>query len=170
MPTYLKTALHMPLSDALIAASAGNAAFAFFSVVFGWLSDHTGRKKLMMAGSVAVTVGSYPLFLLLEANSPAAVLSALAIGGALVASLAGPAGATLSELFPTRYRATGSAASYSLMVAALGGTAPIIITWLLSASGDNLAGAYYASAGTLISLGLLARLHPTSHLGSLADR
>lgn len=170
MPTYLKTVLHMPISDALIAASAGNAAFAFFSPVFGWLSDHVGRKKLMMVSSAAIAVSSYPLLLLLDISTPVAVLVGLALGGTLVAALAGPAGATLSELFPTRYRATGSAASYSLAVAALGGTAPLIITWLTLASGDHLAGAYYATAGALISLGLLARLRPTSHLGSLADR
>jgi MFS family permease len=170
MPTYLQTVLHMQISDALIATSAGNAAFTVCSPVFGWLSDRIGRKKVMIAGSAAIAVNSYPLFLLLDVGTAVAVLTALAMGGALVAVLAGPAGAMLSELFPTRYRATGSAASYSLMVAALGGTAPLVITWLLSASGNHLASAYYASAGTLLSLGLLARLHPMSHLGSLTDR
>jgi MHS family proline/betaine transporter-like MFS transporter len=157
----------MPLSDSLIAGSVANAAFAFFSPLFGWLSDHTGRKLLMIAASAATTVGAYPLFLLLDTNTPAAVLTALTIGGALVAALAGPAAAMLAELFPTRYRSTGSAASYSLAVAALGGTAPLVITWLSSTSGDHRAGAYYASAGTLISLVLLSRLRPANHLGSL---
>ncbi|MGH3841297.1 MAG: MFS transporter [Pseudonocardiaceae bacterium] len=167
MPTYLKTVLHLSIADSLIAASVANAAFAFFSPVFGWLSDHTGRKKLMMIVSAVIIIASYPLFVLLDINTPAAVLTALAIGGVLVAALAGPAAATLSELFPTRYRATGSAASYGLVVAALGGTAPIIITWLSSASGDHLAIAYYASAGALISLILLVHLPATSHLSSL---
>lgn len=167
MPTYLKTSLHMPLSDSLIAASVANTAFAFFSPVFGWLSDHTGRKLLMIAASAAITVGAYPLFLLLNTNTPVAVLTALAIGGALVAALAGPAAAMLSELFPTRHRSTGSAASYGLAVAALGGTAPMAITWLSSTTGDHLAGAYYASAGALISLVLFSRLRPANHLGPL---
>lgn len=170
MPTYLRTSLHLPLSNSLIAASVANAAFAFFSPVFGWLSDRTGRKPLMIAASAAITVGAYPLFLLLDTKTPVAVLTALAIGGALVAALAGPAAAVLSELFPTRYRSTGSAASYSLAVAALGGTAPIVITWLSSTSGDHLAGAYYASAGALMSLVLLSRLRPANHLGPLRDR
>jgi MFS transporter, MHS family, proline/betaine transporter len=170
MPTYLTTSLHLPIAHSLIAASIGNTAFAFFSPVFGWLSDHTGRKILMIAASAAVAVGSYPLFLLLEFRTPATIATAVTIGGVLVAALAGPAAATLSELFPTRYRATGSAASYSLAVAALGGTAPIIITWLSSASGSHLTGACYASAAAFISMGLIARLSPTSHLGSLNDR
>jgi MFS transporter, MHS family, proline/betaine transporter len=167
MPTYLKTSLHIPLSDSLIAASVANTAFAFFSPVFGWLSDHTGRKLLMIAASATITVGAYPLFLLLDTNTPVAVLTALAIGGALVAALAGPAAAMLSELFPTRYRSTGSATSYSLAVVALGGTAPMAITWLSSITGDHLAGAYYASAGALISLVLFSRLRPANHLGPL---
>jgi MHS family proline/betaine transporter-like MFS transporter len=170
MPTYLKTALHLPIADSLIAASVGNAAFAVFSPVFGWLSDYAGRKLLIVATSAAIAVGSYPLFLLLDTKTPATVLTALAIGGLLVAALAGPAAAMLSELFPTRYRATGSAVSYSLPVAVLGGTAPLIITWLPAASGNHLAGACYASAGALTSLGLLSRLSPTSHLGPLDDR
>ncbi|HET9256084.1 MAG TPA: MFS transporter [Pseudonocardiaceae bacterium] len=170
MPTYLTTSLHLPIAQSLLAATAGNTTFAFLSPVFGWLSDRIGRKRLMVAACATVTAGSYPLFLLLEIRTPAAIVTALAIGGVLVAALAGPAAATLSELFPTRYRATGSAASYGLAVAALGGTAPIIITWLSSASGNHLAGAYYASAAALISLGLLTPLSPTNHLGSLADR
>jgi MFS family permease len=170
MPTYLTTALHLPIADSLIAASVGNAAFAVFSPVFGWLSDYTGRKLLIVAASATIAVGSYPLFLLLDIKTPATVLTALVIGGLLVAALAGPAAAMLSELFPTKYRATGSAASYSLPVAVLGGTAPLVITWLPAASGNHLAGAYYASAGALISLGLLARLNPTNHLGRLDDR
>ncbi len=170
MPTYLRTSLHLPLSDSLIAASVANAAFAFFSPVFGWLSDRAGRKPLMIAASASITVGAYPLFLLLDTNTPVAVLTALAIGGALVAALTGPAAAMLSELFPTRYRSTGLGASYSLAVAALGGTAPIVITWLSATSGNHLAGAYYASAGALISLVLLSRLRPANHLGPLHNR
>lgn len=170
MPTYLSTSLHIPFSDSLIAASVANTAFAFFSPVFGWLSDRTGRKLLMIAASVAIAIGAYPLFLLLDTNTPVAVLTALAIGGALVAALAGPAAAMLSELFPTRYRSTGSAASYSLAVAVLGGTAPLVITWLSSTSGNHLAGAYYASAGALISLVLLSRLNPVNHLGPLHSK
>jgi MFS transporter, MHS family, proline/betaine transporter len=170
MPTYLKTSLHMSLSDSLIAASAANAAFTLFSPVFGWLSDRAGRKLLMIAASAVIAVGAYPLFLLLDTNTPVAVLAALAIGGALVAALAGPAAAMLSELFPTTYRSTGAAASYSLAVAVLGGTAPIVITWFSSASGDHRAGAYYVSMAALLSLVLHSRLDPTDHQGPLPSR
>lgn len=167
MPTYLKTSLHMPFSASLVAASVANAAFAIFSPVFGWLSDHIGRKLLTIVASVVIAVGAYPLFALLGTDTPVAVLTSLAIGGALVAALAGPAAALLSELFPTGYRATGSAASYGLAIAVVGGTAPMVITWLSSISGDHLAGAYYTSAGALISLVLLARLRPANHSGPL---
>jgi MHS family proline/betaine transporter-like MFS transporter len=62
----------------------------------------------------------------------------------------------LSELFPTKTRSTGLSVGYSLGVTVFGGFAPFIVTWLIVATDDKLAPAYYVlTAAVLSSFSLL---------------
>jgi MFS transporter, MHS family, proline/betaine transporter len=59
--------------------------------------------------------------------------------------------AVLAELFPTRLRATAVAFVYNLAAAAMGGFAPFIVTWLIAATGDSRAPAFYIIASAAVS-------------------
>jgi MFS transporter, MHS family, proline/betaine transporter len=123
----------------------------------------------MLAGTVATIVLSYPLFLMLRGGF-AAALAALVVAGVLIGLVGGPLPALLSERFPTRTRVTGVSLAYALSVALFGGTAPFIITALVSATGSSLAAAYYTIACSLVTLLTLLLLRDrASHLDPLRD-
>jgi MHS family proline/betaine transporter-like MFS transporter len=64
----------------------------------------------------------------------------LAIGAALANVVTAP---LLSEVFPTRTRYTASAITYNLAYTVFGGTAPLVATWLITTTGNNMSPALY---------------------------
>ncbi|HZK54213.1 MAG TPA: hypothetical protein VFC84_08485 [Desulfosporosinus sp.] len=47
------------------------------------------------------------------------------------------------ELFPTAHRLTGYSVSFNLGMGVVGGTAPMIVTWLISRTGISIVPALY---------------------------
>lgn len=64
----------------------------------------------------------------------------LAIGAVLSGVVTAP---LLSEVFPTRTRYTASAITYNLAYTVFGGTAPLVATWLITTTGNNMSPALY---------------------------
>jgi MHS family proline/betaine transporter-like MFS transporter len=56
------------------------------------------------------------------------------------------------ELFATRVRYSGFSIGYNIAVAVFGGTTPYMVTWLTSATGNNLAPALYLVAASVVSV------------------
>jgi MFS family permease len=169
MPTYLSKTLGMPLEQSYLLTLINGTVAGLVVPFAGAWSDRVGRKPVMLVGTVATIVLSYPLFLMLRGGF-AAALAALVVAGVLIGLVGGPLPALLSERFPTRTRVTGVSLAYALSVAIFGGTAPFIITALVSATGNSLAAAYYTIACSLITLLTLLTLRGrAAHLEPLRD-
>jgi len=121
----------------------------------GWLSDRTGRRRLMMALTV-VTMGLiYVALRMMLFGTPqeftlGQILLAVPIGMAL-----GLQGAMVVEIFPLRTRVTSMSFAYSITLALAGGTAPLVSTWLIQTLGHPLAPAYYIMLYGAIGLALM---------------
>lgn len=169
MPTYLSKTLGMPLQQSYLVTLVNGAVAGLVVPFAGAWSDRVGRKSVMLVGTAATIVLSYPLFLMLRAGFAAALVS-LIVAGLLIGLVGGPLPALLSERFPTRTRATGVSLAYALSVAIFGGTAPFAITAIVSATGNSLAAAYYTIACSLITLLTLLLLRGrAAHLDPLQD-
>ena len=96
----------------------------------GWahLSDRIGRRPLMIAFGVSAIVAFYPLSAMIS-DDPWTLFVAQAGGMTIWAMGAGMYPGLISELFPTRIRATSVAIGTSISVALFGGTAPYLMTW-----------------------------------------
>ena len=121
----------------------------------GWLSDKIGRRRLMMALTVAVMALIYPALQMMLYGEPSSfifgqILVAIPIGMAL-----GLQGAMVVEIFPLRSRVTSMSLAYSLTLALAGGTAPLVATWLIETLGHPLAPAYYIMTYALIGLAIM---------------
>jgi MHS family proline/betaine transporter-like MFS transporter len=153
MPTFAARQLGIP-------ASAGFTATLIFGVlqfalcpVFGRLSDKVGRVPVMATSAVLTLLAIIPLFALLEANRSATTLYCVqATIATLAAMYGGPVSAAMAELFPPGTRGTGLSISYSFGVAIFGGFAPFIVTWLVGATGSNLAPGFFVAGGAVLSL------------------
>jgi metabolite-proton symporter len=115
------------------------AAIGLMTVpLWGSLSDRVGRKPLYLAGAVITTLWAFPLFGLINTESPVLIWLSIVVGINLGHDLMyGPQGAYFSELFGTRVRYSGASLGYQLASVFAGGFAPLIATALLAANGGD---------------------------------
>jgi MFS family permease len=111
-------------------------------ILFGWLSDHIGRKPVILAGLLLAAVTYYPLYSWLgDATQPGAVnyptaIIIVAILVAYVGLVYGPIGAFLAEYFPARIRYTSVSVPYHIGNGWGGGLVPFITTAAYTATGS----------------------------------
>jgi MHS family proline/betaine transporter-like MFS transporter len=160
MPTYAVKQLHLPAAQSFAVVVLNGGLQFLLSPVMGALSDRIGRIRIMLTTSVLMMLLIYPMFAVLRTHPTIGALLVLqAVSGIFKAAYSGPMPALMSEIFPTRVRSTGLSLGYSLGVTVFGGFAPLIVTWLIHATGDTLAPSYYvltAAAVSGLSLGLIA--------------
>ena len=147
----------MPLSSALTSNVIALSLQIPAIVGFGALSDRIGRKPLMIAGMSALTIVTFPVFLLVTSGSFVPVLIGQLLFVMSFAAVSGPMASMFVEFFPTKIRSTAFASSYNVSVALFGGTAPFVNTFLASQTHSPLAPATYLVVGALVSLALLTR-------------
>jgi len=111
-------------------------------IFFGWLSDHIGRKPVILGGMLLAAVTYYPLYLWLGSvtqpgniNMPIAIII-VAILVAYVGMVYGPIGAFLAEFFPSRIRYTSVSVPYHIGNGWGGGLVPFITTAAYQATGS----------------------------------
>lgn len=167
MPTYVVGVLHLPAPIGFAAPIISGFVLAVFCPVMGWSSDRFGRRAIMAATAAIGFILLAPAFLWLDAAPSAAKVAAIAVlFGLIFAGYAGPFSAALADLFPVGVRATGMSIAYNLGVGIFGGFSPLIVAWLIAATGDKLAPCYYVMACLAISLAALAVMPPgRSHAG-----
>ncbi|MBV9564680.1 MAG: MFS transporter [Bradyrhizobium sp.] len=164
MTTYARNTLQVapPLAFATTLVSNGvGIAGALFG---GWLADRVGRKPVMIVPQLVALVMVYPTFLWII-NSPGA-LSLL--GGFGLLSLIGilPFSAffaAFTEGLPREIRGGVISIIYAVTIATFGGTAQLVVAWLIHVSGNPLAPAWYLLfAGTvgLIAMSLYRETAP----------
>jgi len=162
MPTFATTQLGLPLGEAFAAQSIGVAFLILAVPLFGALSDHIGRKPIMIGAYLLYLSFAYPLFAWTY-QSPSIIR--LAIMQVVLCSLhgafLGPFSTALAEQFPTRIRSTALGITYNVAVMTFGGFAQFFVTWLIQATGSPIAPVYYVMFGA--AMGLLATFYLVDH-------
>jgi len=152
MPTYLITEMGMDESASFLANSIALFAYIFLIFLMGTLSDRFGRKKALITASVLFMVLTVPLFGMLDGATFATIVLIQVVFGALLTVNDGTLPCFLTEIFPTRVRYSGFAFSFNTANALFGGTAPFIATWLISATGNKEAPAWFLVAAAAVAL------------------
>ncbi|RSX53660.1 MFS transporter [Bifidobacterium goeldii] len=146
LPTYLTTTLHTDDTLASAATTTTLIVYVAFVIFTGYLSDKFGRKRVMLAASVLFVIFTVPAFLLLDTGNAVAIFAG-EMGMAMILALNdGVLVSFLPETFPTEVRLSGFAISFNTANAIFGGTAPLVATTLISATGNALVPAYYLVA------------------------
>jgi MFS family permease len=141
--TFLQKPLNLDwkLAYGLVACALALGTPLF--LLFGWLSDRIGRKRIMLAGCALAAASYVPIYVAIQrvANptlapavaelplaSMAILVGLLTLQMVYVAMVYGPIAAFLVELFPTSIRYTSMSLPYHLGNGWFGGFLPLIAT------------------------------------------
>ena len=142
-------------------------------ILFGWLSDHIGRKPVILGGFLLAAVTYYPLYSWLGSvtqpgniNYPIAIII-IAILVAYVGMVYGPIGAFLAEYFPARIRYTSVSVPYHIGNGWGGGLVPLITTAAYQATGSLASALIYPIAVPMVCFVLGLFLMPETRKMSI---
>lgn len=152
MPSYLTHVLHLPAVTGFLSSAVSALVLMLVAPLSGLLADRfQHRKPLLLFAYGATTLLIYPVFhLITHAHSTATVLAGVGLISVFVAPCTSVGTVLVMESFPVRMRATGLAVSYALGVALFGGTAQVIMTWLIKWASDPMAATWYAAPACLV--------------------
>ncbi len=102
----------------------------------------------LIGGLVAVPL----LMLVVATRSPAALLFAAGVLGAVVAIGGTPALVVAIEALPARLRAGAAGTTYAFAISVFGGTTPFVVTWLTGLTHDPLTPGWYLVVAAVVGL------------------
>ncbi|WP_338603132.1 MFS transporter [Sulfolobus tengchongensis] len=131
---------------------------AYFTIISaalgGWASDKLGRRMIIVISSIGVGALTYPYFLLIGTLNPYAIMAALILIQVFQGLSVGSIGAYFVELFPTKYRYSGSGLSFQFAGFYLGVTTAFLIPPLIA--GIPITHAVNIIAGVQIAIALVS--------------
>lgn len=158
MPNYLSTELGVNKTQSFISSSISLAFYIVIVFMMGKYSDQVGRNKMLVMACLGFIVLTFPLFYLLSNSSFIGILIIQLIFCTLLAMNDGSLPAYLTELFPVHVRYTGFAFSFNTANALLGGTVPLVATWLIHITGNTLSPAFILIVIAVFSISSLKKI------------
>jgi MFS family permease len=163
MTTYAQNTLNVATDLAFATTVVSNGVGIVAALYGGWLADRAGRWPVMVWPQLVALLLTYPVFLwIVDTRSAFALL-----GGLGVLSLVGtiPYSAfyvALAEGLPKNIRGGAFATIYAVAIATFGGTAQLIVTWLIHATGNALAPAWYMMFASAVGLVAMIMMRETA--------
>jgi len=119
--------------------------------LFGFISDHFGRKRTYLLGILITAAFSFAYFAALDTRVPAVMFVAIAISLIPHDIMYGPQAALIAESFDARLRYSGASLGYHIASLFSGGPAPLIATALLARYHSGFSVAAYLAACAVVS-------------------
>jgi MHS family proline/betaine transporter-like MFS transporter len=115
---------------------------------FGMLVDKIGERKVLMIGSFGMLLFAIPFISGIKTGDFVSVLFVLIVAGILIGIYQSAVPSFSAKAFPVQTRASGVSLSYNIPAILFGGTAPMIVTYIVNKSGgDVIPVAYYLAFG-----------------------
>ena len=123
--------------------------------LFSSLSDRLGRRRVVMAGAIAITLYAWPFFSLIGTHNVRVFFVAMITAQVIQSLMFAPLGALLSEMFGTSVRYTGASMGYQFAALIGAGFTPLIASSVFARtmSNDGLV-AIAAGCGVITALAI----------------
>lgn len=152
MTTFATLFLNMPEEPVLFLNTVSMCSLVVLIPFFGWLGDKIGAKKILTAVAFGFLLVSYPLYSHLIEGRDLVSLAVLQFSfSILMGATYGTLPVIVAMAFPSQVRYTGAGLAFNISVACFGGTAPFIVTSLISKF-DSL----YVPAVVLVGVGVIS--------------
>jgi MHS family citrate/tricarballylate:H+ symporter-like MFS transporter len=143
-PTFGRSVLHLSTADSLVVTFLVGVSNFIWLPIGGAISDRVGRRPLLLFISALAIVTAYPaLEWLAHAPSFLRMLTVLLYFSFFFGVYNGAMVPALTEVMPVEVRVAGFSLAYSLATAIFGGFTPAVSTYLIEATGDKAAPAYW---------------------------
>ena len=162
MPSYLADVLGIGEATSLFILIGVMLLMMAAVTGVGALSDRVGRRPVLLVSAVCFVVFSFPAFWLISRGEVVYTIAGVLMLGAFLVLYLGTEPATLPAIFPAPYRYSGFAIGYNISTALFGGTAPLVITYLISVTGNDYMPAFYLMAAALVSIGPILSIPETA--------
>ena len=159
--TYMEEFVGIPAVQAFNINTISMVVLLFMIPFAGHLSDRVGRKPVLLAGAGGGLLFSWPLLWLMHQPDSASILMGQIGFSILVGLFGGVVPVTMAEALPARVRCSALSFAYNLCVGILGGTAPLVATYMIHRSHNDLSPAVYLMATAAISLATVLTLRET---------
>jgi len=115
---------------------------------------------------LALLLLSIPVFYLLSTGNWELITIGMVLMSILIAITYAPLNAYMVLLFPHHYRYSAFGVAFNVGISLFGGTAPLIMLWLVNKTGNFIAPAWYYVLGAIIGLISLALCEKDRHKAS----
>ncbi|MEA1893573.1 MAG: MFS transporter [Campylobacterota bacterium] len=150
-PIWMQKFVHVSKSYSLEVNSISLVLAIGAIFVSSHYSNKVGRKPLLLLSTAGLTLFSYPLYELMLSDAVYHTLLGQGAFAILIGTFMGPIGVVMVELFKKSIRMSAVGVAFNLSFAIFGGTAPMIATWLIHTTHNNLSLAWYLSFSAFIS-------------------
>ena len=165
MPTFLKgKQLNFTIGEALLVTACSLVVICIAIPFMGALSDRVGRKKVIAGSAIAMAILGIPAYALIATGEMALAILGASIMAVVFAGHTAVIHILIVELFPTRVRYSAYGLGYNISSALFGGTAPLLMTWLISSTGNIYMPAFYAVITALGTLAAVSTVKDRAHL------
>jgi MHS family proline/betaine transporter-like MFS transporter len=160
--TYLKQIVHVSAAQALDINTINMLLLLLLLPLAGALSDRLGRKPLLIASALGTLVLAWPLLWLMHHPSFVLMLTGQMGFAVLVGMSFGVSPAAMAEPFPARVRCSACSIGFNLAMGLIGGTTPMVATYLIARSHNDLSPAWYLMGAATLSLLVILRVRETA--------
>lgn len=150
MPSYLNEIIGLSSTTGTILITLVMIIMVPLTLLFGRLSDNIGNKNVFLIGLGGLTLLSALAFYFVNMNGLIFVSLGILILGVLLATYEGSMPGSLPAMFYTDIRYRTLSVTFNVSVSIFGGTTPLVSTWLVHQTGNNLAPGWYLTIVSIV--------------------
>lgn len=150
MPSYLDEIIGLSSTTGTVLITLVMIIMVPLTLMFGRLSDKIGNKTVFLIGLGGLTLLSALAFYFVNLNGLIFASLGILILGVLLATYEGSIPGSLPTMFYTDIRYRTLSVTFNVSVSIFGGTTPLVSTWLVHQTGNNLAPGWYLTIVSII--------------------
>ena len=158
---YLERHVGMSAATALDVNTVSMLIMLVMVPFFARLSDRIGRKPLLVGACFGLVLLAYPLLWIMHHPDALTILVGQFGFSVLIGCYLAVQPTAMAEMFSPGVRCSGMAVAYNLTLGIIGGTTPMVCTYLIEKTGDDLFIAWYLMGAAAVSLAVTLTLKET---------